>query len=410
MKSSLSAALFCIVLMSPMLSCDRDGDSSGSSDPSGALDPVDSARVAFVSFRDGNFEVYVARADGSNATRLTVDAGSDVYPAWSPDGTRIAFVSARDGDGDIFIMDSDGSSPTKLMNSPFVHRSPAWSPDSAEIVFVSSPAGTESLYLVNTDGSYDPKWQPVCNVSACERHDQGSGCQSVTDGGAVTDGTPCSYSDPAACAGFPYVCFQPSLTGSPFPTISPAWSPDGGLIAFVSNPTGTHEIYLINSDGSYETKWHPVCNVSACRTGDAEAGCLDAPDRAPCDYRDPKACNDFSYICFQPSLSPQDGADDLEPAWSPSGAQIAFRSNRDGNDEIYVMDSDGSNQVNLTNSQALEASPAWSADGARIAFTSSKRFEENLEAEVYVMDANGSNQVDISNAQGDDFGPTWSSD
>lgn len=48
-------------------------------------------KIAFQSNRDGNFEIYVMNADGSNQTRLTNNSASDVYAAWSPDGTKIAF-------------------------------------------------------------------------------------------------------------------------------------------------------------------------------------------------------------------------------------------------------------------------------------------------------------------------------
>ena len=64
------------------------------------------------------------------------------------------------------------------------------------------------------------------------------------------------------------------------------------------------------------------------------------------------------------------GSEDIMPAWSPDGSQIAFESDRDdGNHEIYVMNADGSNPRNLTNSGfSFNYSPAWSPDGSQIAF------------------------------------------
>jgi TolB protein len=52
-------------------------------------------------------------------------------------------------------------------------------------------------------------------------------------------------------------------------------------------------------------------------------------------------------------------ASDGKPTWSPDGRQLAFASNRDGNDEIYVMNADGTGLVNLTNHPAQDDQPAW---------------------------------------------------
>src|SRR5256714_15455441 len=56
------------------------------------------SRIAFVSYRDGNSEIYIMNADGSEPTRLTDNPASDVGPRLSPDGERIAFTSNRDGE------------------------------------------------------------------------------------------------------------------------------------------------------------------------------------------------------------------------------------------------------------------------------------------------------------------------
>ena len=85
-------------------------------------------RIAFVSNRDGNFEIYVMDADGSNQTRLTNDPGWDTMPAWSPDGSRLAFGSDRDGNAEIYVMDADGSNQRNLTNNPAWDGDPAWSP------------------------------------------------------------------------------------------------------------------------------------------------------------------------------------------------------------------------------------------------------------------------------------------
>ena len=80
--------------------------------------------------------------DGSNVQRLTTtkaDAGS-WQPAWSPDGEKIAFSSNPDGNGDIFVMDADGSNIRRLTHTPDGEQFPSWSPDGEQIVFALSPA------------------------------------------------------------------------------------------------------------------------------------------------------------------------------------------------------------------------------------------------------------------------------
>jgi Tol biopolymer transport system component len=104
-------------------------------------------------------------------------------------------------------------------------------------------------------------------------------------------------------------------------------------------------------------------------------------------------------------------ADDFEPAWSPDGQHIAFTSQRDGNDEIYVMNADGSHPRNISNHPSSDSNPAWSPDGSMIAFTSRRDGND----EIYVMNADGSHprRLTFNSAPGSrsrDVQPTWSPD
>lgn len=100
-----------------------------------------------------------------------------------------------------------------------------------------------------------------------------------------------------------------------------------------------------------------------------------------------------------------DLTDDREPAWSPDGNKIAFTSRRDGNDEIYVMNADGSNPMRLTNSGSFKEDPAWSPDGTRIAFESN----QSGQVQIYVMDADGSNLSRLTDSGYNEY-PAWSPD
>jgi len=108
--------------------------------------------VAFVSYRDGNYEIYSMNADGSNQTRLTNNTAGDTSPSWSPDGSRIAFQSIRDGNYEIYAMNADGYQQTRLTNNAALEAFPSWSPDGTKITFNTSRDGNNEIYVMSADG------------------------------------------------------------------------------------------------------------------------------------------------------------------------------------------------------------------------------------------------------------------
>ena len=136
----------------------------------------DGTKIAFQSYRDGNWEIYVMNADGSEETRLTHNPDEDTYPNWSPDGTRLAFNSARVGYTDIYVINADGTGLTQLTQDPAPEYDPAWSPDGSMIAFtraVDEDPRSAHIYLMQADGSaqrqitdtpasdWNPVWQPL---------------------------------------------------------------------------------------------------------------------------------------------------------------------------------------------------------------------------------------------------------
>lgn len=310
--------------------------------------PERPVRVAFMTDRDGDFEIYIMKRDGSNPTNLTEDSAADGLPTWSRQADAFAFASNREeemlsiyrmrGDGseqmilaesppaaplpmiwsptgewigfgsgaDVYLLDPDEGDLVQLTEHPARDNFEAWSPDGQQVLFTSERDETLAIYVTSVEG-----------------------------------GEPTRLTDLESGSG------------------SPDWSPDGTRIAFASNRNGDVDIYVMDADGE---------------------------NTAP--------------------LTESEGFDG-HPAWSPDGSRIAFLSRRDGNAEIYVMNSDGSEQTNLTNSpdseESLQGDFFWSPDGDQIMFHT----DRDGDVEVYVMDADGSNQTNLSNNPATDFGSIW---
>ena len=75
-------------------------------------------KIAFMSDRDGNNEIYTINVDGSEQVRLTNNPADDADPSFSPDGSKIVFYSGRDGNYEIYTINVDGSEQTNITNNP----------------------------------------------------------------------------------------------------------------------------------------------------------------------------------------------------------------------------------------------------------------------------------------------------
>jgi len=110
--------------------------------------------------------------------------------------------------------------------------------------------------------------------------------------------------------------------------------------------------------------------------------------------------NTQSFAVMRLTVSP--GAE-MYPAWSPDYSKLAYTSNIDGNFDIYIMNADGTNIVKLTTSPATDQFPTWSPDGQWIAFSTDR--DGNLE--IYKIRVDGSELVNLTNNPADDTEPNW---
>jgi Tol biopolymer transport system component len=100
-------------------------------------------------------------------------------------------------------------------------------------------------------------------------------------------------------------------------------------------------------------------------------------------------------------------SDDYAPKWSPDRSRIVFVSFRDGNNEIYVMNRDGTGQTRLTNNSVDDQYPSFSPDGSHIVFMSTRAPHPGW-AEIYTMKADGSEQTRLTYFSSTCQYPSWS--
>ncbi len=279
--------------------------------PAGAAFPGKNGKIAFVSTRDGDEEIYVIEADGTNETRLTTEPGRDIHPMFSPDGKRVTFTRrplSGIADETIYVMDPadvdpvDGDGDNIVMLTPATPPNfmSAYSPDGSRLVFMRQEGGDNEIWSMNADGTNPvrltdnsqnegrPVFSPDGTKIVFSRRDPNAADLSLRRLDIYVmnaDGTD-----------------QTRLTSTTANESNPRFSPNGEKLAFdKATPPGTADLYLMNPDGTDQTR-----------------------------------------------LTSDPGSEEF-PAFSPDGEQLAFASDRDGNLEVYVMDLDNpADPVRLT--------------------------------------------------------------
>jgi Tol biopolymer transport system component len=255
--------------------------------------------IAFQSDRDGFTEIYTMDPDGSGQTRVTADELVDMSPSFAPDGQTIAFVQSSEDANDIFVVGADGSEETNLTETG-LETDPSWSPDASRIAFVSDPDGNGGVAVMNGDGS-DLRF-----------------------------------------------LFRGSAAGRP------AWTPDGLSLAFESEGT----IMAMGADGA---------NASPLVAAEAHNPAFSPVDGTRLAFDSPsQADGPGIFIRVQTdegsSITRVTTGDDHGPTWSPDVSQIAFSRGAEDSAEqdIFVVNADGSGLIQLTTDPAADSHPSWS--------------------------------------------------
>lgn len=241
-----------------------------------AQEPI-KPKIAFVSNRDGQEDIYTMDEDGQNIRRLTFHISNDRWPSWSPDGHKIAFLTDRDADSVIYVMDENGGDLQKLtlgdtaswspdgqaivfglgqgiyiiyldrknirtLTEEGKNMFPVWSPDGQKIAFVSNRDVERNIYVMDDDGkniqrltnwnngvANHPAWSPDGRKIAFDAYNIGEQSHIYI---MNADGTNIQR-----------------LTDHPAPDFEPVWL-DNRRIIFVSDRDGNNEIYVMDMDGS----------------------------------------------------------------------------------------------------------------------------------------------------------------
>jgi TolB protein len=263
------------------------------------LDGFFTSKIVFVSGANQNRDLYIMDYDGYATRKLTNHRALLLSPNCSSNGTKIVFNSDKVWDQDLYVLNLVPSvKETRLTRGFRLDQSAEWSPDGSKLAYSSNG----DIFVANASGK-----------------------------GAV------------------------NITGTRAIEVSPTWSPNGRQLAFVSDRSGSPQVYVMNSDGT---------NVRKISTG--------------------------SY--------------NTDPSWSPNTSinRIAYVRVEGGEANIFTVNPDGSDEERLTWSSGRNENPSWSPDGHYIAFSSSRSGAKD----IYIMYLNGQNQLQLTRGGVKTF-PTW---
>jgi len=262
-------------------------------------------RIAFISKRTGNKEVYVMDYDGYNVVQLTRDGTISARPRWSSDRSRIAYLSYKSKWPDAYVIEVGSGRRTRVAAYPGINTGPAFSPSGNQLAIVLSKDGNPELYVIDANGG---------NPRRLTRTPKGA-------------------------------------------EASPCWSPDGSKIVFSYDGFGLPSICVMGADGGNMTRltgsfftepdWSPTGNLIACvgRVGGGK----------------------FQVFTFDPAspsntLKQQtsDGGDCQDPTWAPDGRHIVFSKTSGYRSQLYVLDVLTGSATNLGLNLSDCVEPAWS--------------------------------------------------
>ncbi len=370
----------------------------------------DGQNFVYASNENGNFDLFVQRVGGKNAHPLTPNTPSDdTQPAYSPNGERIAFRSTREPVG-IYVMERTGENVRFVTDNCY---NPAWSPDGKEIVCsthshpIPATRNTRpaSLWIVDVENGnkrmlcendgMQPSWSPNGHRVAFWFNPPSAGRSDIAtvarDGGEVE-----------------------VITNHASTNWNPVWSPDGKFLYFASDRGGSMSFWRVAIDeqtGKVQGEPEPVSTPS---TFNRHLNFSLDGRRLIYVQTDQRA--NIQAIKFDPKTERTVGdtfwvtrgdRQIARPELSDDDRRFVMRVPRRTQDDIAVVNRDGSNWRDLTNDKFFDRYPRWSPDGRHIVFTS----DRSGRYEIWLMDVDGSSLRQLTfDSPGDTTFPLFSPD
>ncbi len=373
----------------------------------------DGKTFVYASYAAGNFDLYIQRVGGKNATNLTKDsAADDVQPAFSPSGEQIAFRSEREPKG-IYVMGASGENLRHIANDGF---HPAWSPDGREIVVSTfgrdqptvRPNGEQSLLIINVETAEKrelvkalasfPAWSPSGKRIAYWFYAGAFGKREI--------------------ATIPAEGGEPVIVAKDFSVSNwnPVWSPDGRFLYFVSSKDGSINFWRVRLD---ETTGTALSEPERIGTPSKFSRHLNfSRDGQRMIYVQTNNQTNIQGVSFDAAAGKTIGV----PYWitqgdreiaraelSPDGSRFAMRMIRRVQDDIVTVGRNGRDWRDVTDDEPFDRYVRWSPDGKQLAFYS----DRNGGTEIWMCNVDGTNLRQITFATSGELGsgfPVWSPD
>jgi Tol biopolymer transport system component/DNA-binding winged helix-turn-helix (wHTH) protein len=295
------------------------------------------------------FSLFLLSPETGERHRVTtppVSVVGDCSPAFSPDGEQLAFVRVISAVvGEVYVVSVNGGEPKRLTFDGAGVSNLAWNPNGREIVFGRRHGGKSRLFRIPVEGGA-PEWLAATGNDAQYPAFSSDGSRLAWRQNTIDTDIFRLALDSGSEKSRPFakLIFSTTLEASP------RFSPDGRQIAFVSNRSGSDEIWVCDSDGE-----NPIRLTS---------------------FRGPLAGS---------------------PNWSPDGRQIVFDCRPEGNADIYVVSADGAQPRRLTTDSAEDIVPSWSMDGRWIYFTSNRPAKgQSGQLQIWKMPADGGAAIQMT--------------